>query len=313
MGWVRMQEKHLIIQLISGWFKRNFSNPEVIALIFTIIVGIVLLDLLGKFLLPAIISLIIAYLLLPAVRWLERWRFPHLFAVLLVYFAFLGLFAFALFAWLPLLWKQLAGLTHELPKAFVKGQAWMSELVQRYPKLITANSLQHVSVFLKDQSVKMGQTVLHYSLASIPGIIEVVLYFVLIPLLVFFFLKDGKQIAAWFSRYLPERRGLIQVVWSEVNKKIGIYVKGRVAEIIIVGVVSVMTFQMLGLQYAILMGTLVGISVIVPYIGAVMVTIPVVVLGLMQWGLSAHFIYLLSAYLLIITLDGNLLVPILFS
>ena len=103
------------------------------------------------------------------------------------------------------------------------------------------------------------------------------------------------------------------MVWSEVNKKIGIYVKGRVAEIIIVGVVSVMTFQMLGLQYAILMGTLVGISVIVPYIGAVMVTIPVVVLGLMQWGLSAHFIYLLSAYLLIITLDGNLLVPILFS
>ncbi|WP_423063730.1 AI-2E family transporter [Candidiatus Paracoxiella cheracis] len=307
------QTKNPILQAVSNWVKRNFSSPEAIALLFTIVFAIVFLEFLGKFLLPAFISIVIAYLLLPAVRLLERWRFPNLLAVLIVYFIFLGLFLLALFGLLPLIWKQLASVVHELPRAFSKSQLWINELMLRYPKVLPSNPLEHGSVFLKEQSVRIGQFILHFSLASIPGIIEAILYLVLIPLLVFFFLKDGKSITAWFAKYLPHRRGMLQVVWSEVNQKIGVYVKGRVAEIIIVGVVSVVTFSLLGLQYSILLGTLVGVSVIVPYIGAVVVTVPIVIIGLMQWGFAPDFIYLMIAYLLIITLDGNLLVPILFS
>lgn len=307
------QTRNPIFQAISTWVKCNFSNPEAIALLFTIVIAIIFIDLFGRFLLPVLISIIIAYLLLSVVRLLECWRFPHLLAVLIVYLIFLGLFLLILFGLLPLIWKQLASVVHQLPTAFTKSQAWINELMQHYPKLLPSNPLQHASVFLKTQSVKIGQFVLQYSLASIPGIIEAVLYLVLIPLLVFFFLKDGKMITAWLSKYLPRQRGLLQVVWLEVNEKIGVYVKGRVVEIIIVGVVSVTTFELLGLQYAILLGTLVGASVIVPYIGAIVVTIPIVIASLMQWGFSANFIYLMIAYLLIITLDGNLLVPILFS
>jgi len=307
------QSKNPIFQAISVWVKRNFSHPEAIALLFTLVFAVVFFELFGKFLLPALISIIIAYLLLPAVRLLERWRLPHLLAVLIVYTIFLSLFLLALFGLLPLIWKQLASLTHELPKAFSKSQIWINEIVQHYPKLFPTNPLGHVSVFLKAQSVKVGQFILQYSLASIPGIIQGVLYLVLIPLLVFFFLKDGKSITGWFAQYLPRRRGMLQVVWTEVNHKIGVYVKGRAAEIIIVGLVSVITFSLLGLQYATLLGTLVGVSVIVPYIGAIVVTVPIVIIGLMQWGFAPDFIYLMIAYLLIITLDGNLLVPILFS
>ncbi len=77
--------------------------------------------------------------------------------------------------------------------------------------------------------------------------------------------------------------------------------------------VSVIVFTLLGLQYAFLLGVLLGLSVIVPYIGAVIVTIPIGIVGLMQWSLSVHFTYLMIGYALIITLDGNLLVPLLFS
>lgn len=308
-----MRNRNPILHAMSNWVKRNFSNPEALALLFTVVFVIAFLELFGRFLLPALISIIIAYLLQPVVRLLERWRLPYLLAVLIVYFIFLGLFLLALFGLLPLIWKQLASVVHELPKAFSKSQIWLNELMHHYPKLFPTNPLQHASVFLKAQSVKIGQFILQYSLASIPGIIEAILYLVLIPLLVFFFLKDGKSIAAWFGQYLPQRRGMLQVVWSEVNQKIGVYVKGRAAEIIIVGIVSVITFSLLGLQYSILLGTLVGVSVIVPYIGAIVVTIPIVIVGLMQWGFAPDFIYLMIAYLLIIALDANVLVPILFS
>ncbi len=302
-----------ILQAISSWFSRNFSDPEALGLFFTLVFGFILIEFFGKYLLPVVISIVIAYLLASPVRRLERWRFPRWLAVSVVYLVFLGLFLLALFGLLPLLWKQLAGMIHELPRAVTRGQAWLSDLLQHYPKLFPDNPLGHAAIYLREQSAKIGQFVLSFSLASIPGIVETVLYLVLVPLLVFFFLKDGKTISTWISRYLPSRRGLIQTVWKEVSEKIGIYVRGRVLEVIVVAVVSIIVFASLGLQYAFLLGALVGLSVIVPYIGAVVVTIPVVAMGLMQWGWSAHFSYLLGAYALIITLDANLLVPVLFS
>ena len=78
---------------------------------------------------------------------------------------------------------------------------------------------------------------------------------------VFFFLKDSKVILSWFSQYLPNKRGLLQRVWSDVNKKISVYVGARGEEAVIVSVVSTITFELLGLQYAVLLGFLVGVSV----------------------------------------------------
>jgi len=308
-----MRESNPIFQVVSVWFRRNFSDPEAIALLLTVVVSVVLIETIGRYLLPAFISIVIAYLLISLVRFFERCRLPHLLSVFIVYFLFLGLYAFALFGLLPLMWKQLASLVHELPTAFSKSQLWINNLVHHYPKLFSSSSLQHASLFLKAESAKIGQFILSYSLSSIPGIIELILYLVLVPLLVFFFLKDGKSIAAWFAQYLPRRRGLIQRVWTDVNKKISVYVRARVVEVLIVSIVSVIAFEILGLQYAVLLGFLLGVSTVVPYIGAIVVTLPVIIIGLMQWGLSAHFVYLAITYGLIITLDANLLVPILFS
>ena len=255
----------------------------------------------------------IAYLLSSPVRCLERWRFPHGLSVGIVYAVFLGIFLFALFGLLPLLWKQLAAMMHELPKAFTQGQVWATELMQHYPKLFPENPFLHAALYLHQESAKIGRFILSFSLASIPSIIQSILYIVLIPLLVFFFLKDGKKIAVWMGRFLPHRRGLVQTVWLEVNAKIGAYVRARVVEVIIVGIFTAIIFTLLKLQYAILLGALVGLSVLVPYIGAIVVTIPVIAVSLMQWGFSAHTVYLIVAYAIIIALDANLLVPLLFS
>jgi len=76
---------------------------------------------------------------------------------------------------------------------------------------------------------------------------------------------------------------------------------------------SYIVFASLGLPYAVLMAILVGLSVIIPIFGAILVTIPVVLIGLYEWGLSVNFYWLLGLYLVIQMLDGNVLVPVLFS
>ena len=91
------------------------------------------------------------------------------------------------------------------------------------------------------------------------------------------------------------------------------YVRGKFIEIIIVGVGTYIIFWMFGLNYALLLATLVAVSVIIPYVGMVIVSIPVILVGLVQWGIDPQFIYMLIAYFVYQALDGNLLVPILFS
>jgi len=214
---------------------------------------------------------------------------------------------------MPLLWKQSTNLINELPHAFAKSQVWVVDLMHRYPKIFSANLIHHVSAFFKDQVSIIGKYILQLSVATISNLIRVVLYLVLVPLLVFFFLKDSGPITKWFAQFMPKDRGLVLHVWSEVNEKIGCYIRGRVWEIFIIGVLSSVVFALLGLQYAVLLGSLVGIAVIVPYIGATVVTIPVVAVALMEWGLVPHFLYFILAYGAILVVDANVLVPILFA
>jgi putative permease len=159
----------------------------------------------------------------------------------------------------------------------------------------------------------LGQWVLSFSLSSLTNLVTLVIYLVLVPLLVFFFLKDKAFLLTTLASLLPEERPLMQQVWRETNQQIARYVRGKVIEIIITGSTTFIAFAVLGLEYAALLGLLVGVSVVIPYIGATLVTIPVALIAYFQWGWGSEFITLMVVYGIIQALDGNVLVPLLFS
>lgn len=308
-----MSRGNPLLDSISHWFRRNFSDPAAIGLFFTIVFLLLFLEFFGHFFMPVLISIVLAYLLLSVVRWLKHWHVPHLLSVLMVFTCFISLVVFTFFGLFPLIIHQLQAVVSEFPHTFTQAQGWITDLIKQYPAIFSDAHLEKTILYLQSESARIGQFVLKHTLSIIPNVITAVLYFILVPLLLFFFLKDSQLISGWFSQFLPKHRSLVMNVWREVNAKIGCYVRGRVIEIIIVSVVTVVVFAILGMQYAVLLGTLVGLSVIIPYIGVVVVTIPVFVIALMQWGLTAHLLYLLVAYFMIILLDANLLVPVLFS
>ncbi len=84
-------------------------------------------------------------------------------------------------------------------------------------------------------------------------------------------------------------------------------------EILVVGIATYIAFLFFDLRYAVLLSVAVGLSVLIPYIGAAVVTIPVAIVALFQFGLSPEFGYVMLAYGIIQALDGNVLVPLLFS
>ena len=118
---------------------------------------------------------------------------------------------------------------------------------------------------------------------------------------------------AWVLSFLPKDRSALDDIGRQMNLQIAKYVRGKGIEIVIVGLVSYAAFAWFDLNYTALLALLVGMSVIVPYVGATLVTVPVVLVALLQFGITTDFYWVVGLYLVIQILDGNVLVPVLFS
>jgi putative permease len=299
--------------LLGKWFKKYFTDPEGVILAILLILGFAVVILFGNMLAPVLASVVIAYLLEGVVRVLESRGMRRLWAVLVVFMVFLTFLLFLFLGLVPLLSKQIAQLVQETPNMVAEGQRALLRLPELYPHLFSEEQVREIMTAIRSGLTEMGQGLLSFSLASISTLFALLVYLVLLPVLVFFFMKDKKQLIEWFTRYMPKERGVALQVWREMDRQIGNYVRGKFAEIMIVGIVSWVVFAIMGLNYASLLGAAVGLSVVVPYIGAVVVTAPVLLIGFFQWGWGADFAYLALAYLIIQAIDGNVLVPWLFS
>jgi putative permease len=179
--------------------------------------------------------------------------------------------------------------------------------------MVSAEQISSVITLVNDKLIEWGQVALKASLNSISDIVALLIYLILVPLMVFFFLKDKTILFASVRSFLPKDRRMAKQVGNEMNQQIMNYIRGKVIEILIIGTASTIAFIALGLNYPVLLGVLVGLSVLVPYVGATIVTFPVLLVALFQFGTSVEFGYVMIAYGIIQALDGNLLVPLLFS
>ncbi|MET0012958.1 MAG: AI-2E family transporter [Sedimenticola sp.] len=301
------------MRLLADWFKHYFSDPEVVFLALALVVGFAVVITMGDMLAPVLASVVIAYLLEGLVGMIERRGVARLPAVMLVFIIFLLFVTLVIFGMLPQLSRQVTQLFQQIPAMLTEGQALLMRLPESYPELISAEQVAEIITIIRQEIAELGQVVLSLSLSSVVGLITILVYLILMPLLVFFFLKDKALILEWFVSFLPKDRKFADTVWRDVDRQIANYVRGKFWEILIIWAASFVTFTILGLQYAMLLGVLVGLSVIIPYIGAAVVTFPVLLIAWFQWGWSADFIWLSAAYFIIQALDGNVLVPLLFS
>ena len=301
------------LEVIGGWINRYFSHEEAIYLVVLLAASFLVLITLGGVLAPVLTGLVLAFLLQGVVVRLERWRVPDALAVYLTFLLFLGaLIALMLFVF-PLVWRQLSSLVNALPEVVSQLQTLMRRLPEWLPDLIDDARVDDWMAMLSGELGGLGRVVLEGVLAQVPSVLGLTVYLILVPFSVFFFLRDRDQIIAWVGSLLPTERPLLDQVGNEMNAQIANYVRGKVVEILIVGSVTFVTLTILGLNYAALLGLIVGLSVLVPFIGAAVATLPVALVGILQWGWSWEFGYVLGAYAVIQVLDGNVLVPLLLG
>ena len=302
-----------MLALLFQWYKRRFSDPEAIGLLVILLMAFCILFFFSGLLAPLLVALVLAYLLeWPTVR-LQRLGCSRTCATSMVLIVFAGILLVMVLIVAPVAWQQGINLLRDLPNMLNKLYVYAAGLPKRFPALVDAGIIDIIVENLRSRLTGLGESLGKYSLASLVGLMTLMIYLVLVPLMVFFLLKDKEQMLNAVRRVLPRNRGLAGVVWQEMNQQITNYIRGKVLEMVAVGFVTWIAFLVLGLNYALLLAVLVGISVLIPYIGAMVVTIPVIGVGLFQWGLGTDFWTMFIVYLVVQALDGNVLVPILFS
>ena len=301
------------IEVVRGWLNRHFANEEAVYLVALGMVALVLLATVGKMLAPCLVALVIAFLLQGFVALLMRVGVAPRVAVLLTFMLFLGGLVTAVILVLPLVFQQLQTLLTSLPAIVERLTDVVRHLPARFPGLITDDQVSGWAQLAQDAIGQFGQWLLQATITQLPSLIGVVVYLVLVPTLVFFFLKDKNVLLALVFGLLPAERPLLNRIGTEMSKQLANYVRGKFVEILLLGGATYLVFVAFGMHYAALLAVLVGLSAIVPIVGAVLVTVPVMGVALLQWGSSWEFGYLLAAHLIIQAVDGYVVVPLLFS
>jgi len=273
---------------ILEWFKQNLSNPQ-------------------AYLMEGPITKMVRYL-----------RVRRIFAVFMVFGVFLIAFLTLLFVLLPFVSREIADVAADVPRWPAKISAQIERIPEKYPAY--TNQISMVSDLIEGDWLRNSVQSTPKAIADIvpafsKKIITILIYTVIVPLLVLYFLKDKEKIREWCASFLPEDqdRSLAKKVWSDVDRQTANYVRGKFLEIIIVWSVSYVVFRFIGLQYSMVLSLFTGLSVLLPYVGATVMFIPVAIVAITQPGLPVHPGWVILAYGIIQLLDGNVLAPLLLS
>ncbi len=302
-----------MIKLIKDWYTDNFTDPNQVSLALVLIFSIIVTYILVQTIAPILVAIVLAYMLEGLVQHLMKiTKATRHFSVIVVFFLFLIISVLTLFMLLPLLLDQLTLLVKSLPEIFNKSKQLILGLYDEN-EYIPKDYIDNIFLGLQGETSKVGNSIFTFSLASAGGLFAIIVYAILVPIMIFFMLFDKETINSWIARFFPKKLELTRRAYSELNLKIGNYIRCKFIEIMIVWISSFILFFALGLNYSLLLSFLCGLSVIIPYVGMIAVTIPIILVAYFQWALGSEFWYVVIGHLVIQAVDGNVVVPVLFS
>ena len=255
-----------MITLLSSWYKDRFSDPQAVTLLLILVGVFLVLYFAAGILAPLLVALILAFLLDWPVTQMERIGLNRSTGASIVLFMFVGLVLMIVLGIIPSVWRQGGSLVTELPNMLDKGLMFTQDLAVKHPEYISTDQVNNLIGELKalvDTEHLLGFTkqLIGYS----ASLLALMVYAILVPLMVFFFLKDKESLLRGSKRFFPSNRQLAGQVWAEMHQQIFNYIRGKVIELFAVGIVTYVFFAFMDLQYAALLGVLTGLSVLIPF------------------------------------------------
>ena len=237
-----------MLEMLRNWYIRRLSDPQTMGLLAILLFGFLAIYFFGNLIAPLLIAIVLAYLLEMPIRFLNlRLRFPRIMATILVFGSFISIATIFFLILVPMLWNQSISLLSDLPAMFNKLNEWLLNLPEHYPELIDYSMVDSIFNSVREKILGFGESVVKLSLTSIMNLVSLGIYAFLVPLMMFFMLKDKKELLQGVSRFLPRNRHLASKVWIEMQQQISNYIHGKLLEILIVTLITYIIFLILGI------------------------------------------------------------------
>jgi predicted PurR-regulated permease PerM len=327
-------------------FQHKFFWAAVTALSFLAIAAVVTLvgsiivkgiSFLQPVLIPVAVAAILAFLLEPVVKFSMRLRLSRLASIVIVYVAFACFFLGLIIYIAPPVYRQSLALAQNFPSYMTKTEALATSTLNQLQKLaefdpfdakqephsasdqmtvIVRDAIKEAGTWIQqkfpDLAVEAGRFV-QRSLGGFLGVFGFLLSMILVPIFLFFFLRDSASIADNWSRYLPMRasplKSEIVSLVGEINSYLISFFRGQLIVSLIDGVMIAVALLFLGLDFAILIGIMVGVLGLIPYLGMMICYIPAVIIAAAQFGDLMHPLLVTLIFILANNIDGIFIAP----
>lgn len=228
-----------------------------------------------RLLLPFIIACFIAYLLYPITNWLKQYNFPNVLSILLIYLTFIGGTVYVVYRVYPVALIQLQDLNEHLPQ-FIK--MYEDTIYQMY---VSTSFLPEAVHDQMDQFIFNIETTLENIVGRLIGgftkIFDFIVLITVIPVLVFYFLKDYNSIKKYVKGFLPTKyRQMMSQLVKAIDQSLGGYIRGQLLVSAFISLLTLIVFHILGVKYALLLAIIMGLTNIIPYFGPIIGAIPAV-------------------------------------
>jgi predicted PurR-regulated permease PerM len=291
------------------WFRR-------LLLVLVLLGSAFALYIIRNTLIPLFISMLIAYLLTPLADYLEHRGLGRILAITTTFVLFFGFLFLVVLYLFPLVRDQVVDLTTGLPRTLTllnsKIDEWQARLAEYWP------AIEQVDVGVRIQQAALDT--LNALPTYVVNVFSIFPLLILVPLISFFFLKDGRRIRRGFLNSVPNRYfETVMGLLYEVDRKIGSYVRGQLLRSTAIGVLTFFGLKLCGLKYALLLAILAGVMNLIPYAGPFIASIPAVVLAILHQSTPQALlpwvsplplvVHVILVYIIVQTLDAIWLAP----
>lgn len=264
---------------------------------------------------PILIAGILYFIFNPIVRFLEK-KLPRTLSILLIYLAFVALIVFVLSAVGPVFTKQVTDLFNSIPSYVKQIQIFIKQMSNSQWFTWMMNQ-DFVSVAKIESSIGEYLTSLPEnitgSLSSVFGVVtNIALTAVTVPFILFYMLKDGHRFPNLAVKILPDKyknEGL--KIFKDLYETLAAYIQGQLIVCMFVGTACFIGFWIAGVKYALILGVIIAVTNIIPYVGPFLGATPAVIIAFLDSPTKA-FIALIIVVAVQQT-DGNLLSPLIIG
>ncbi|MCL9660106.1 AI-2E family transporter [Paenibacillus hunanensis] len=269
--------------------------------------------------LPIILSGILFYLFNPLVDFLERHKVKRIYSIILLYILIIGVLVLIISLVIPVIKSQILELIGNIPtlydQATVQIQKWLgSDVFLQIQQSLNVNPQE----LLKTLSARgealfsSGFSGFASTFSGIGGFLgtltEVILSIVTVPFILFYLLKDGKKLPSYILQFIPVNlRGQTSEVMSEMNNKISSYIRGQIIVSFCIGILLYIGYNIIGLDYALVLAIIASFTSIVPYLGPAIAITPALVVALVTSPVM--LLKMIVVWTVVQLIEGKLISP----